>query len=172
MSKDIYSVYEWKSNYSDTSVPAQKVGERLEELSEEYGGVTPQILLDDSRPVTAVCHPLYEWDDAKAAEKYRLRQSGDIIRNLVVVEAYKGKGKEQSPVIVPIEKKDAPRAFSSVINENGDRAYMETAQIVSSDKLYAQLEAECRKYIKGAMDRYSKYGFFKDIIEELLDEIK
>lgn len=172
MKNQFQSTYGWKDNYVNRGVSAQDVGNRLEELCEEFGGVTPKILLDDSRPTTAVCHPLYEWDDAKAAEKYRERQSGDIIRNLVVIEVVSGEGTKTEPILIPIEEKKAPRAFSSVIDEDGERKYKETLKIVTSDQEYAQLEAECRKYIKGAMDRYSKYGFFKDIIEELLDEIK
>lgn len=172
MSQKYVSTYEWKSNFINKGVSAQAVGNRLEELSEKFGGVTSQILLDDSRSELAVCHPLYEWNDAKAAEKYRLKQSGDIIRSIIVVESYLEKGTTQEPVVISVKKEEAPRAFSSVIVDDGSRKYKETVKVLENDKTYAQLEAECRAYIKGAKDRYNKYAFFKDILEELLGEVE
>lgn len=89
-------VYKWKTY--DYSVPAQVAGERIEKLDEKYGEVTPEILLEDARPEGSVLHPLYEWRDDVAAEKYRLQQSSRILRELVIVEVEQPGSEEVVPV--------------------------------------------------------------------------
>jgi hypothetical protein len=66
-------------------VPADVVGGVLEEIEARDGAVTKEAFLEESRPEDAPTHRMFEWDDAKAAEKYRLVQSKNIINNLKVV---------------------------------------------------------------------------------------
>lgn len=65
-------------------VAAEKVGQVIEKIEERDGHVTKESFLEESRPENSVTHGLFEWDDQKAAEKYRLVQSGKIINNLEV----------------------------------------------------------------------------------------
>lgn len=75
-------VYNWKY---PQPVPAQVAGEYLDSLKEQNGGtLTPQVVLDNSRDTNAVLHPCFEWDDGKAAERFRLYQARQIITSLVV----------------------------------------------------------------------------------------
>lgn len=94
-------VYEWKYRMK---VPAQKAGQEIERIEKKYGAVTPETVLEESRKESAVLHPLFEWDDEKAAEKYRLHQAGVIICNLRVAT----EGKEEAPAV---------RAFVNVSEE-------------------------------------------------------
>ena len=66
-------------------VPAQKAGERLKEIENRDGSVTPQAVVEDARPEDSLLHPVFEWDDEKAAEAYRIQQAGNFIRCIVVV---------------------------------------------------------------------------------------
>lgn len=66
-------------------VPAQVAGERLREIEDRDGSVTPQAVVDDARPEDSLLHPVFEWDDEKAAEAYRIHQAGNFIRCIVVV---------------------------------------------------------------------------------------
>ena len=76
--------FEWKNKRFP--VPAQQAGEYLQEICEHEKAVTAERLLELSRAEDALLHKCFEWDDTKAAEKYRLKQSGEIIRNLVAVK--------------------------------------------------------------------------------------
>ena len=70
-------------------VKADVVGAVFEDLEERYGGVTPENFLNASRPKDSPTHKLFEWDNKKAAENYRLHQSRTVINNIrieVVVE--------------------------------------------------------------------------------------
>lgn len=65
--------------------PPAIVGQVMEELSQTEEGLTAQTLLDASRPKDSPLHKEFEWDNRKAAEKYRLHQAGYIIRSIVIV---------------------------------------------------------------------------------------
>ena len=56
----------------------------LENL-EKTVGITPKNLVEANRDESAPLHNEFEWNDTKAAEKYRETQAGYIIRNICVV---------------------------------------------------------------------------------------
>lgn len=69
----------WKVNlYGDAD--AQKV---YEEIGEE--NTTPEEILEKAKDPNSELHKCFEWDDKKAAEKYRLQQARTIMCNLVFV---------------------------------------------------------------------------------------
>lgn len=74
-------VYSWK--YAQ-GIPADVAGKRFEELEQTHGAITPAIIVEDARGEESPLHPAFEWDDAKAAEQYRLKQAGTMLRALVV----------------------------------------------------------------------------------------
>lgn len=78
--------YDW-STFTGLSVSAQAAGEVLERIEAEHGSVSKKDFLEASRPADSPTHELFEWDDEKAAEKYRLQQSGRYIRDLKVTVA-------------------------------------------------------------------------------------
>ena len=78
-------VYGWKE-HTYLGVAAQVAGERVEALRRERGGwISPHDLVEDARPADAPLHPAFEWDDAKAAERYRVEQARTLLQRLVVV---------------------------------------------------------------------------------------
>lgn len=102
-------VYQWKvGTYS--KVPAQVAGEICENL-EQNGGLTPARLVDVSRAEDAPLHPLFEWNDGVAAEKYRETQAAQMIRFLSV----------------KTEQQEEVRAFVRVVDEKKQYTNIETA---------------------------------------------
>ena len=75
-------------------VSAQKAGERLKEIENRDGSITPQAVVEDARPEGSLLHPVFEWDDEKAAEAYRIHQAGNFIRCIVVVPEKENEVKE------------------------------------------------------------------------------
>ena len=59
--------YSWRN--IGYPVKAEDAGTELERIQAKYGEVTPKNLLDESRPVTAVMHNCYEWDDSKSSRE-------------------------------------------------------------------------------------------------------
>ena len=69
----------WKNNlFGDAD--AQKV---YEEIGEE--NTTPEDVLEKAKDPDSELHKCFEWDDKKAAYKYRLSQARTIMCNLVFV---------------------------------------------------------------------------------------
>lgn len=56
----------------------QKVGEELARILDEDGEITPEGLLRRAQDPSNYLHSAFEWDDKKAAEKYRRRQARDL----------------------------------------------------------------------------------------------
>lgn len=74
----------YRYNRYQYSVPAEVVGKHFEKVEKKYGSITSQNVLESARSVKSPIHSLFEWDDTKAAEEYRLRQATLLITNLAV----------------------------------------------------------------------------------------
>lgn len=83
MSDRIYQV-SWTERFS-TTVSPEVAHREFQRIEAREGAVTPHTLLAASRPVDAPLHGLFEWDDTKAAERWRLNQAQEIISSLRIV---------------------------------------------------------------------------------------
>lgn len=131
------AAYQWKRG-SFMSGDAQKAGEVCEML-ERRGDLTPQALVEESRPDDAPLHSMFEWDDAQAAEKYREVQAGQIIRSVEVVPAG---GTEPVKAFVSLSVGGKERRYSSTEVALADP---DSREMVLRDAL-AELKAFERKY--------------------------
>ena len=59
---------------------AQKVCEELREIGDEF---TPQDIVDAAEDENTELHKCFEWDDTRAAEKYRLHQAVILTSQLI-----------------------------------------------------------------------------------------
>lgn len=127
-------VYSWKY---ELPIKAQVAGEFIEKLEEKHGKVTPRIILDASKTESAPLHNCFEWDDTKAAEKYRETQATAILRNLTVtVETVE----ESTPKTV--------RAFVKATEEK--HSYISVISAMSNEKLRESL-------LQAAFDELRKF---------------
>lgn len=58
---------------------------RLEELAQAEDGLTPSNVVEDAKDPTSPLHALFEWNDAKAAERQRLDTARLVIRSRAIV---------------------------------------------------------------------------------------
>ena len=155
-------VYEWKTPVF-SKVSAQTAGEHIEKLAEQHGEVTPKLLLEDSRPKKAVLHPLYEWDDTKAAEKYRLHQSKLIIGNLVIVSVT-----SEDPQMPPVPV----RAFVSVNYRNEKASYRPTLIALSEEATKEKVIANAMSELRSFEQKYTGLIDTEAVIREYLQNKK
>ena len=92
-------VYQWKVP-GIIPVDAQTAGEELERIYERDGSITPEAVVEDSTDPSAPLHGCFEWDNEKAAHKYRITQAQGIIRCIVSVDT-------------PVQSCEPVRAFVS-----------------------------------------------------------
>lgn len=145
--------YLWKPGTKGISLDPQTVGETLEAVRMSNGGVLePEAVVEASRPATAPLHPYFEWDDAKAAEKYRKDQAGHLIR-CITVEIPTGAGRE------PMQT----RAFVSV--EDGGRHYTSTVVAMGNPALRQQVVQAAMRELKVWRERYKDYQELARVFE-------
>lgn len=130
--------YRYKAGFS-FKVNANVVGQTIEEIEKENGEVTAKLLLDKSRPKKSPTHDLFEWDDKKAAEHYRMHTARCVINSLqIVCEEIR-----QEPIVAYINVAESkPASYVNVIKAMTEdemrENYMKRAK--------AELEAFVKKY--------------------------
>jgi putative cell wall-binding protein len=142
-------VYKWKY---PMAVSAEAAGKELEKMEQKHGHISPEIVLDESRAKKAVLHGLFEWDDKKAAEKYRLTQAGGIIRNLVVIL---DEQKSQEPV----------RAYVNVVPEQPARRgeFINIASAMMNESTRELTLEQAKRELKEFEKKYSNLSELADV---------
>ena len=76
--------YSWQSKWLAKNVNVNEVLKVLNKFDALGIPITAEILVETARSEDSVLHPLFEWNDSLAAEKYRLQQARTIINNIEV----------------------------------------------------------------------------------------
>ena len=151
------TIYKWKQG-SRVKADAQKVGEVCTRL-EKKGKLTPTALVDASRRSNAPLHNLFEWDDEKAAEKYRETQAAYLIRSIEVVNVGTS---EPVRAFVSVSVSDEGRTYMNV--EAAMRAEPTREQVL--DDALRELESFRRKY-EGLTELASVIDAIDGLIEKV-----
>lgn len=146
------------------NVSADIVGAEMERIEKRDGQVTSRSLLEAGRPEDSLLHTLFEWDDGKAAELYRLKQATDVITHIhIVVDE---NPKEPYRAYVNIQESDGQTEKGRFVNVRAAMENEETRRVV----LMAALN-EMNRFVS----KYSKYkelaGVF-EAIKKANDEIR
>jgi len=91
------------------AVPAEVTGKELERIRKKYGTLNAKDVVEESKDPSSPLHRIFEWENDKAAESWRINQAKALIRSVVVV----------------IEHKETPckvRAFVSVADGPHNKA--------------------------------------------------
>ena len=154
--KEKQMVYKYSWSGMERPVSAEKVGEHILRLEQQYGEVTREVFLESARSEDSEMHKLFEWDDTVAAEKYRLHQANVIIASLRVTV---------------VEEKNEPVVLRGFIQDRTEsRGYLNITRALS-DKEKRERVLE-RAYTELRWFR-EKYGAFKELagILRAVDEV-
>ena len=146
-------VYQYKVPYA--RVGAQIAGEELARIEKEKGSLTPEMVVDESREEDAPLHPVFEWDDKKAAESYRIVQAGSLIRNVTVKI-------EEAPRMEPV------RAFVNVASVGQRKGIFVSIKSAMTDEdsretVVARAMAELERVKEKYKDLQELAGIFAEI---------
>lgn len=148
--------YKWQFNKYKAS--PQQAGELFEEIEKRDGIITAESVLDAARPEDSVIHNDFEWDNAKAAEKYRLSQAQKMIQLLVYVS-----DDEKPPV----------RVFVNSVSENSKAKYINIDRAMGSDDVKKVILANARRDLEIFESKYHRYEELSKVIipiSEYLEE--
>lgn len=117
----VFRFYQWETY--NRPVDANIAGKAMEKIIDEQGTLTKENFLEYSRPVDSDTHALFDWDDSVAAEKWRLKQSGDCITHISI--RYENDGKEDNaPAFVNVQvshEKGQYKPIAVAFNNADDR---------------------------------------------------
>jgi hypothetical protein len=88
--------YNWKIKGLAKKVDPSIAANELHRLQNVYGVITPEIIVNESKNPKSVLHPIFEWDDNKAAFNYRLQQARILLNNIQITVTSDGESKEIS----------------------------------------------------------------------------
>jgi hypothetical protein len=129
----------------------QTIGDALAAISEASGGeLTPKAVVESAREEDSPLHSHFDWDDAAAAEKWRIEQARDIIRCIRVEDT----GPNSEP----------ERAFLS-ISDKGGVSYRSLEAVKSSADLQEKLLASAERDLEAFTVRYRSLKEICAIVE-------
>lgn len=148
-------VYKWADGSQVKGVKAQVAGSHLERLRKRHNEVlTPRIVVEDARSPASPLHPVFEWNDKRAAEKHRLEQAGYILRAVVVVTS-----EEQ-------EELRTVRAFVSVIEDDA-RGYTSIIRAMGKQELREQVLSQALQDFRALQTKYKELAELARVFWEL-----
>jgi len=148
-------VYEWKAQIY--KVNPQEAGEYLDRLAKKAGGLVPSKIVEEAEDPQAVLHTCFEWDDTRAAQKYREDQAGTILRNLVVIH-------ESDEDDVPLKT----RAFVRVAAEQSTYSrYVDIASALADSKMRESLLEVAKNELRSFQIKYHNLTELVELFEAM-----
>lgn len=132
--------YAWRSGRSRGG-NVQEIGAELDTIQQTRGGVTPADVVEVARSPDSAMHRCFEWNDSKAATKYRHDQARNLVRSVIVKTEKKPNG--------------APMFIHTSDEEIGPR-YMAASVIVDRPDLIAMARAHAAGYLRTARQRLTE----------------
>ncbi len=160
-------VYRWRPGVK-VGADAQDVGMELELIEQQHKGrFGPRQVLEYARDPSTALHECFDWDDAHAAERYRLKQAQVVVRSIQV---------EVSPaaaaaplVVAAYEGQRTDRGGTVFVSADPDR-----------DDVAADAARQVRMHLRKALDKMRECeqlgaGFSKQqqrALEAILGELQ
>ena len=140
------TVASWRSGLGVFKADAQKVADEIRSIGEE---VSPVQIVAKARNKDTELHKCFEWDDTKAAEKYRLYQARQVVCSLVFKEVE--------------EKEDTTprRIFHRTENTGG---YKPLELIVKNQTEYEKLLEQARAELRTFKVKYHSLSELEEIL--------
>ena len=139
----------WKIDKYPVSADVAKA--EFDRIYEKYGALTAKSVVDENREKSAPLHFCFEWDDAVAAEKYREKQAGDMIRCLVTIKEPDNGGQ---PIVV--------RAMVKTTEK-----YEPISIAIKSEEKYAVLLQDALNDAKWFMQKHAQLVELKPVFDAI-----
>ena len=129
--------------------------DHLQAIYDERGELTPALVVDVARDTTHPLHSRFEWNDTRAAEKFRIYQAHHLIRSVRI--SYTNPQTNASTSI---------RAFHATkIPETNRYVYQPTAVVMQDPMVMRLLLAEMRRDWEALKRRFEAFEEFWDLVE-------
>lgn len=143
-------VYEWKVPMY--RVPANVAGAEIEACMDAEGVISPASVVERAAPETNPLHGCFEWDNDKAAGKWREQEARTLIGNLVTVFA--GESESRQPITV--------RAFVNTIGRDG-RGYKNIVTVLGCDADRERMLATAMQELTSFKTKYASLSELAEV---------
>lgn len=130
------TVATWRSGPCVFKADAQKVAD---EISSIGLSVKPEEIVEKARDESTELHKCFEWDDTKAAEKYRVYQARQIVCHLIVKEVNNEPQKQEVRFFYKTDSQEGYKPTSYIIRNKDEYHKL-------LDRALTELKAFQRKY--------------------------
>jgi hypothetical protein len=154
MSEDLLK---WKMQSLFKGIHPADAYREIERIKEKHGELTAKVLLSESANPECVFHKYFNWNNADAAEKFRLGQARDLLRNLQVHVISDGQPK-QLRVYEVVSVKDGSGVFKNIETFSADDVDYVAQSVVKAITMYR--------------DKLSNYEQFSTVVQHLNDAIE
>jgi hypothetical protein len=135
-------IYKWKEG-ARVSIDPQTAGEEIERVRiSQNGRLLAPDLVERARDPASPLHPAFEWDDAAAAESWRVEQAKYLIRSIEVL-------------VDRQEIQQTIRAFVSVKRDD-DRSYTSVSHAMEDPELRQQVLLAALKELEAWQNRHAE----------------
>ncbi len=153
---NIKTGYQWKNDKCCYKATADEAAGAFEEIRQNSGKLTPELVVDYARPRESVLHNDFEWRDDVAAEKYRQGQARHMIGAIRVVS-------EDTPEPV--------RAYVNVTVVAPDkqpvRSYMPLQEVLEQPNLHSQMMADAFRDAQSFKQKYNTLERLKPVMDAM-----
>ena len=139
-------------------VNAQIAGAFLENIIKKYGSLKPSYVVGESKDIKTILHRYFEWDNEKAADKYRKHQALDLICNLTAVK-----------LTGHVEPSQPIRAFISFKQDN---EFVSVANVLNTPALQENMLDMAMRELETFRQKYATLEFLSDLISDIDKNIK
>lgn len=123
----------------------------LQAIRDQYGKLTPKLVVAAARDETNPLHRRFEWDDSVAGERWREEQAHELIRSVRIV--YKR--------ATPDQPEQKIRAYQAVRTSDG--FVYEPSEKVAADPVLAAIVL--RDMAREWQALKARYGHFEEFLE-------
>lgn len=158
-------IYQYKYKVNGLyPVSAEVAANEINSIQQEKGFVTPESVVDKSRPESATLHKCFEWNDEVAAEKWRVQQSRVLIGNIVRVTVQDNDEQEEKPLQV--------RAFVNAVNKfegsvTTKAKYVQIETAMSNDEIRGIVLKNALRELMSFKEKYGGLIELSKMIEEI-----
>ncbi len=129
----------------------QVIGEHIADLTGSKGELSPEEVVDDARSPSSPIHNEFEWNDSKAADKYRLEQARYLLRSYTVTWV------EQQVEMTTV-------AMVS-IEEDTEATYRSTRKVLSNKELREKWKDQALRELRSWRAKYAHVKELADIFK-------
>lgn len=120
--------YQWKIKSFSRGIDPNKAIDELERIEQVYGALTPENIIKESKYNNSILYDLFEWDNEKAANNYRLQQARILLNNVQVTIV--SNGEERNIDVYEVVRGEEGNIYKSVTTFNADDIIQIKARVV------------------------------------------